>query len=45
MFDAEWAATALMGLSNTVGLYGFGRHAATEEAKKALKVGLSIGSS
>ncbi len=40
MFDAEHAATALMGLSNNVGQFGGGRHAATEEAKKALRVGL-----
>jgi hypothetical protein len=38
LFDAERSATALMGLSNNVGQYGSGRHAATEEAKKALKV-------
>jgi hypothetical protein len=41
VFDAERAATALMALSNNVGQYGGGRHAATEEAKKALKVGLT----
>ena len=40
VFDAEHAATALMGLSNNVGQYGGGRHAATEEAKKALHVRL-----
>jgi hypothetical protein len=40
IFDAEWAATALMGLSNNIGQYGGGRHAATEAAQKALKVEL-----
>jgi hypothetical protein len=38
MFDAERAATALMGLSNNIGQFGGGRNAATEEANKALKV-------
>jgi hypothetical protein len=38
IFDAEWAATSLMGLSNNIGQYGGGRHAAIEEAEKALKV-------
>jgi hypothetical protein len=40
VFDAQHAATALMSLSNNLGQYGGGRHAATEEAKKVLKVRL-----
>jgi hypothetical protein len=40
LLDAEWAATALMQLSNNVGQYGGGKKAATDEAKKALKVTL-----
>lgn len=38
MFDVEYAATAMMQLSNNIGTYGKGRHESIAIARDALKV-------